>query len=871
MDRPLSIVLVEDVAAEAELTVRALKRAGLDCTTERVETEAAFRASLGRGPDLILSDFTLPRFDGMSALRIAQEIAPEVPFLFVSGTIGEERAINALKHGATDYVLKSNLARLGPAVVRALQEAQDRRAARRAEQRFRDLVQTSQDWIWELDVDGRYTFCSPGVRDILGIGADEMLGSHHLAHLHQDDHVVVEGALRSLGAQERRLSSLTARWRHQDGSYRWLERQALALVDGHGLITGFRGTDRDVTVRKLQEEKIQRLNRIHRMLSSINSAVLRIRNRQDLLREVCRIAARQGGYPHAGVLLMEPGTTTIRPMVIEGDHAAFLRPFSLSVRSNVTQFSSLTEQAVSTGTPAACNDLADATQTLYFSEPALEWGYRACAALPLLVDGTAIGTLNLYAREVGAFTEEELGVLGQVAGSLSFALQYLEKEGAAEFLAYFDPMTGLARRGLFCERLARILADSVPATSNDLAVLVLDVERLGAINDQYGRHGGDRLLQLAAERLKAAIPDPTHLAYFGNGCFAVVTIGSAARGVPAERSQAQVIRLFDQGFIVDGRDLQAAVRVGVARFPSDGRLADDLLQNAELAVKNAKESGEKFLDYAPDMNVSLRRRVTLEQQLRRALERQQFLLYYQPKISLESGRIDGVEALLRWNDPDVGVRSPADFIPVLEESGLIVNVGNWVIGQAVADALAWHAQGLPAVPIAVNVSTRQLKPRDFVDSVLRAIAPLSALGLRLDIEITESALMADADAGTEKLTQLKAAGVGIAIDDFGTGYSSLARLARLAVDSLKIDRSFITRLESVPANRAIVSTIIALARSLHLIVVAEGVETEQELQVLRGLRCHQFQGYLAAKPMPAHDFQAFMLEPHATFHAAHRA
>ena len=858
MAQSLRILALEDVATEVTRAAYELKRAGLTCMIERVETESGFRRGLSGKPDLILSDFSLPRFDGLLALRIAQTETPEIPFIFVSGTLGEERAIEALKCGATDYVLKSNLARLGPVVVRALQENHDRRAARRAEQRFRDLVQTSLDWIWELDIDGRYVFSSPGVEAMLGVSVEEVLGSHYSKYVHEDDRALIDGALRSLGVQK---GSHVARFRHQDGSYRWLERIALTLIDEQGLTTGFRGSDRDITVRKLQAERIERLSRLHVMLSGVNTAVLRIKDRQSLLQEVCRIATTLGGYRNAGILLIESGTAIVRPTAIEGAHA--FESFTLTARRGASGFANLTEQALSTRTPAICNDVANSSECMQLCEQcdlradALRWGYRACAALPLIVDGTAIGTLNLHASEVGAFNEEEVGVLSQTAGSLSFALQYLEKEGAAEFLAYFDPMTGLARRGLFCERLVRTLSAEIPPAA--FSVLVFDVERLGALNDRLGRHGGDRLLQLVAERLKCAIPDLTRLAYFGNGCFGIVVANMHGTGDATGVIQAPLTRLFDQRFVVDGQEVHVAVRAGVAQYPADSTTADGVVQSAELAVKSAKESGERYVPYVASMNADLQHRMTLEQQLRRALEEQQFILHYQPKVSIQTGAIVGAEALLRWNDPGRGLRSPAEFIPILESSGLIIEVGQWVISQAVTDTLAWRAAGLRSVPFAVNVSTRQLKRRDFVDSVLRATTPLGAAGCSLDIEITENALMEDLGASSDKLKRLQAAGIGIAIDDFGTGHSSLGRLGKLAVDYLKIDRSFIADLHTTPSNQSIVSTIIALGRSFALTVIAEGVETVEELAVLRRLKCHEFQGYLNAKPMPLAALQSLVM------------
>jgi PAS domain S-box-containing protein/diguanylate cyclase (GGDEF)-like protein len=856
--RLIRILAVEDVAADSALAERALKRTGLTCTVERVETAHDFRRGLESGPDLILCDFKLPQFDGLAALEIANAQAPDIPFIFLSGAIGEERAIEALKSGATDYVLKSNLARLVPAVARALKDRDERRIARQTERRFRDLVEASQDWIWELDADGRYVFSSSSARTILGWTDAQILGTHYLAHVHEDDRAEIEGALRLPDAKERRLTSATVRIRHRDGSYRWLERHALALIGDHGLITGFRGTDRDVTVRKLQAARIERLSRIHMMLSSINAAVLRIRDRPELLQEVCRIAATQGGYAMAAVLLVDPGTATARSVASAGVRIDWLEEFSVALRATATTFSSLTEEALVTARPVVCNDLADPTRTIYGREDLLAQGLRAFSGWPLSVDGTVVGALDLGSSEPNAFDEEEMSLLRQVAGSLSFALQYIEKEDAVEYLAYFDPMTGLARRELFCERIARTLSSPEPHDARELVVLVLDVERLGAINDRYGRHAGDLVTQLVAERLKSLIADPTHLAYLGNGSFSLVTSGVRASNASIAQIDVDMKRLFALPLVVDDQQIRISLRIGAAQYRADGVTADALLQRAEVALKSAKANGERYLKYAAGMNAALHQRMTLEQQLRHAVERRELVLHYQPKLFLDSGRIAGVEALFRWKDPRGMLRSPAGVIPVLEESGLMIEVGHWVIEQAVADTLDWHARGLPSIPIAVNVSPLQLKRSEFVDWLLSAIAPVIAVDRRIDVEITESGLMISLARMASALDRLAAAGVSVAIDDFGTGYSSLSRLTQLSVEYLKIDRSFITKLDVNPRNLAVVSTILSLARSLNMIAIAEGVETQGELRELLRLGCQQYQGFIAAKPMPADEFRSLI-------------
>lgn len=820
MDPVLKVVHIEDSYQDAELIAHALKLAGLRFSVVRVDGEPQIVDVLrAEQPDIILSDFSLPQFDGMAVLKLALASTPEVPFIFVSGTIGEERAIEVMKLGATDYVLKSNLSRLGPVIRRALQEASERQAKQRLEQQLHDIIETSQDWIWEIDASGRYTFCSPGVREILGQEPDYLLGQSYLSGLHAEDRPQFDAAWRKLGPDNRRLCAWVGRWQHRDGSWRWLERNALALYADDGQWLGVRGTDRDVTERKRQDQRIARLNRVQVMLSSINAIVFRSRTREELLQEALRVAIDTGGYACACILLADAAHGTVRPLVWKGQN---YNPF-------VDQGGRrLADQAVRTCQPAIAPD-------------------QAIVALPLLIDSTTIATLNLSARERGTFTGEELSLLREVAGSLAFALQYLQKEDAVQFLAYFDPLTSLARRALFCERIDRLLAQADgPAQSTTL--LVLDVERLSGVNDRFGRNTGDKLLQLIAEQLKGDI-DATQLAHLGAGTFGIILsdIGNSEQALHGARER--IARLFDHPFTLGGQAVRVSMRSGIARCPRDGATADALLQNAEMALARAKASGEKYLHFIKDMNVEFLERLSLEQKLRQAIEERHYVLYYQPKVAVATGRIVGMEALLRWNDPNEGLVPAARFIPVLEDSGLIVDVGKWVLEQALADGARWHAAGFAPVPIAVNVSNHQLRKRDFAETVLRIVA--NCPYWPIDVEITESALMADLVGGARKLNRLREAGVGIAIDDFGTGYSSLRQLSRLAVDSLKIDRSFIVGLANDPADMTIVSTIISLARAFDLTTVAEGVETHEQLKLLRLLKCHQIQGYLIAKPMPA--------------------
>jgi EAL domain-containing protein (putative c-di-GMP-specific phosphodiesterase class I) len=302
-----------------------------------------------------------------------------------------------------------------------------------------------------------------------------------------------------------------------------------------------------------------------------------------------------------------------------------------------------------------------------------------------------------------------------------------------------------------------------------------------------------------------------------------------------------------------------AAKVGVALFPDDGADADALFRNAEVALKKAKSSGERFLFYTQSMNELVAGKLTLENQLRQALQRGEFVLHYQPKVNLMSGKMSSAEALIRWNKPQTGLVMPGHFIAVLEEIGLIQEVGRWAMGQASLDYRRWQAAGLQPVRIAVNVSALQLRNRAFLDEIRQLIEGHAQAAAGLELEITESLIMEDVHHSISSLQTIRALGLTIAIDDFGTGFSSLSYLSKLPVDTLKIDRSFVTDMTQTPEGLALVSTIINLAHALRLKVVAEGVETEEQARLLRLLNCDEIQGYLFSKPVPADQFEALFL------------
>jgi diguanylate cyclase (GGDEF)-like protein len=424
-----------------------------------------------------------------------------------------------------------------------------------------------------------------------------------------------------------------------------------------------------------------------------------------------------------------------------------------------------------------------------------------------------------------------------------------EAEQKIEFLAYYDPITGLANRTLFEERLEEHLKAAAPAKTG-VALVIVDVERFQTINDTFGRDAGDELLRQIAWRISRLHGDSTRLARLGAD-----QLGIVAPQVPSEEEFARVTEkrfreVFGEPFTVGSSELRVAAKAGIALYPADGATPEALFRNAEAALKKAKAAGERYLFYRQDMTARIAENLALENKLRRGLENEEFVLHYQPKVDAESGALVGVEALIRWQSPELGLVPPGHFIPLLEQTGLILQVGNWALRRAALEHRAWSERGLKPPRIAVNVSPIQMRQRNFVAVVEEAVREgLAPTGI--DLEITESLVMEDVQANIAKLKALRALGMSIAIDDFGTGYSSLAYLAQLPVQTLKIDRSFVKGMHADPNAMSLISTMIQLAHSLRLKVVAEGVETEDQAKFLRLLRCDELQGYLFSKPLPA--------------------
>ena len=436
-------------------------------------------------------------------------------------------------------------------------------------------------------------------------------------------------------------------------------------------------------------------------------------------------------------------------------------------------------------------------------------------------------------------------------------------------LALYDSLTGLPNREFFIEQFGHSLAHA-ERLGRPLAVMVLDIDRFKRINDTLGHGVGDVLLQEVGKRLEQALREADYvtradfvssdqnLARLGGDEFTIM-LASLAQAEDVAKVARRVLEMISRPIMLDGAETVVTASIGIAVYPADGADTETLLKNADSAMYFAKDQGkDNFQFFSPSMNARSFQKLSMENSLRKALERDELRLHYQPKVDAASKRITGVEALIRWQHPELGMVAPNDFIPLAEETGLIVPIGEWVLHTACQQLARWHAAGFADLTVAVNMASQNFAQKDFVGGVAATIRGAGIAPAAVEIEITESVLMQDIKAAIATLNALKACGVRLSVDDFGTGYSSLAYLKRFPIDTLKIDRSFVRDVINNREDAAITAAIIALAQSLELQVVAEGVETQEQSEFLRKKGCHLMQGYLFSRPLPPEQLTALL-------------
>ena len=485
---------------------------------------------------------------------------------------------------------------------------------------------------------------------------------------------------------------------------------------------------------------------------------------------------------------------------------------------------------------------------------AVTYGLRSCWSTPIISHhGRVLGTLELFSESVREPTDAETRLIMIATRTAGIAVERKLDEDRIHFLANHDPLTGLPNRSLLDDRLSQAILYA-QRYDREVVVVFIDLDNFKLVNDSLGHNAGDEVLKQTTRRMAACLRATDTLIRLGGDEF-VIVLSDQPKGTESVSCLLQKLRAaIAAPLLIEGHTLRVTASIGVASYPNDGTDGRTLLTSADSAVYRAKEIGrDNFQFYTPDLNIKARDRLLLQEELRNAIVRNEFLLFYQPQLDLLTGRIFAVEALIRWRHPKRGLISPDKFIPMAEETGHIVPLGDWVLHEACRQNKAWQDAGLPHMNVCVNVSARQFNDKSLIANVIDALQESGLEAKYLEIEVTESLIMQDAEAATATMKELQGLGVQFSIDDFGTGYSSLSALSTFPVCRLKIDKSFITDLTTNEHHRVVTSAVISLGRKLQLKVIAEGVETVEQLAFLRENNCDEMQGYYLSKPVEANE------------------
>ena len=597
-------------------------------------------------------------------------------------------------------------------VIRIAGVAEDITERRRSEEeraRMAAIVECSDDAIIGKTLDGVITSWNAGACALFGYDAEEAVGRQITLIVPPDRLQEEAGILERLRRGERVTHFETVR-HHKDGRLLDVSLAISPIIDAQGRIVGASKIARDITERKRADVRIRHLNRVYAVLSSINGLIVRVRSRDQLFDEACRIAVEAGHFKLAWIGIVDRMANRVRIVSWHGADEDYLERIPLGLADAGAPGTGLAACAVAEGRAIICNDMSRDDRVQLKAESA-QRGIRAVVYIPLTIGDDVAGVLALYSEETGFFDEAEMRLLLELAGDIAFAMDHIEKANRADYLAYYDQLTGLANRALFVERLTQQIK-AAQAASGEVVLVLVDLERLRTLNDSMGRHAGDTLLKLLADRLARGVGQPARIS---GGEFAVVLPGADGRSGLEHALAGMWQEIFGPPFEVGGSPISVAAKAGIALFPTDGADAETLLSSAEGALRKAKESGETHVFHDPQMAARSAEERTLETRLRRALEKGEFVLHYQPKLELQTRRIVGAEALLRWQSPDLGLVPPMKFIPLLEETGLILEVGTWALSRAVRDHQDLIERGLTPPRIAVNVSPVQMRKRDFVE------------------------------------------------------------------------------------------------------------------------------------------------------------
>jgi diguanylate cyclase (GGDEF)-like protein/PAS domain S-box-containing protein len=714
------------------------------------------------------------------------------------------------------------------------------------------LVDHVPDYLWAKDKESRFVVVNQALAADSGFARGEQMAGLSDFDIHP---AAVALGFRQIEAEVLKTGNavvdLQERVVNVDGSVKWLLTTKSPVRDESGAIVGIVGIGRDITERKFLDSLRDEEAKIMEMIAVGDRL-------ESALDHVARHVEGQFSGVHCSIVLLDDEAVHLRHGAAPSLAPAFIKALDgAEIGANV---GSCGLAIYRRETVVAADILTDPAWVDY-RDLAVASGYRSCSSMPIFSQhGAVLGAFAMYSGKVREPTEAELRIVYRGSHLAGVAIERKQTEDRIQFLANHDALTRLPVRSLFKDRVNQAMVHA-RERGGWASVAFVDLDNFKLVNDSLGHGAGDELLKCAAARMAASVRAGDTVARIGGDDFSILLVDQIENADDVAAALQKIRNAIAEPMQIKGHTITITGSIGVANFPDDGGNAEMLLANADAAMYRAKDFGrDNFQFYTPELNAQTQKKLMLKEELRNAIAGSQFTLDYQPQVDLRTSRIFAVEALVRWNHPTMGRVSPAHFIPLAEEVGLIGQIGDWVLQTACRQNRAWRDQGLPPINICVNVSSLQFAQTDWVERVIQTLEQSGLDPGQLELELTESLIMQDVGKAVATMRRLRALGVQFSIDDFGTGYSSLSALKNFPVGRLKIDKSFIHDIGVCANDTAVASAVISLGHKLDLRVIAEGVETAEQLAFLRDNDCDEMQGYHFSRPVGAIEIASMLSE-----------